>query len=213
MLLLCGGVLLLADRRTWAEGRFLAVDLDTALERNDRAQTGELAMIAALFGAETLRRRTARPLLDGLLKASTDNAVGVSGELRDGLQRSVEIIANEVLARLDDAGLEPRDVEDRRIPFARELTRESLRYLYRLLFLLYAEARPELGILPADDEHLRGRLLRGPPARPRRARRAARGRGRTHGLPPLRLAGPAVRQGQQRPPVHADAAAGDDATR
>ena len=30
------------------------------------------------------------------------------------------------------------------------MTRESLRYLYRVLFLLYAEARPELGILPSD---------------------------------------------------------------
>ena len=35
---------------------------------------------------------------------------------------------------------------------ARELGRQSLRYLYRILFLLYAETRPELGILPADDE-------------------------------------------------------------
>ncbi len=33
----------------------------------------------------------------------------------------------------------------------RELARESLRYLYRILFLLYAEARPELGVLPVDD--------------------------------------------------------------
>lgn len=33
---------------------------------------------------------------------------------------------------------------------SRQLTRESLRYLYRILFLLYAEARPELGILPSD---------------------------------------------------------------
>ena len=32
------------------------------------------------------------------------------------------------------------------------LGREALRYLYRILFLLYAEARPELGILPADDQ-------------------------------------------------------------
>ena len=31
---------------------------------------------------------------------------------------------------------------------ARELGRDALRYLYRILFLLYAEARPELGILP-----------------------------------------------------------------
>ncbi|MGW6934617.1 class I SAM-dependent DNA methyltransferase [Lentzea sp. NPDC054927] len=153
VILLCGGVIVLADRQAWAEGRFLAVNLDAALERNDRKQLGELATIAALFSHEMLvpGEDGKGPQIDALLKASTDNAVGVSGELREGLQRSVEIIANEVLARLDAAGVEPRQVEDIRIPFAKELTRESLRYLYRILFLLYAEARPELGILPADD--------------------------------------------------------------
>ncbi|USX56245.1 class I SAM-dependent DNA methyltransferase [Lentzea sp. HUAS12] len=153
VILLCGGVIVLADRQAWAEGRFLTVNLDAALERNDRKQLGELATIAALFSHEMLvpGEDGKGPQIDALLKASTDNAVGVSGELREGLQRSVEIIANEVLARLDAAGVEPRQVEDIRIPFAKELTRESLRYLYRILFLLYAEARPELGILPADD--------------------------------------------------------------
>lgn len=52
---------------------------------------------------------------------------------------------------MEEAGLEPRDLEKPGEPFARQLTREALRYLYRILFLLYAEARPELGILPADD--------------------------------------------------------------
>ncbi|MEX5711709.1 hypothetical protein AB1484_26300 [Parafrankia sp. FMc6] len=153
VLLLCGGVLVLADRRSWAEGRFLAANLDVALERNDQRQLGELALIAALFSREMLTRAEdgEDPPIDLLLKASTENAVGVSSELRAGLRRSVEIIANEVLARLDAAGAEPRQVENPRIPFARELTRETLRYLYRILFLLYAEARPELGILPADD--------------------------------------------------------------
>jgi hypothetical protein len=90
--------------------------------------------------------------IDDLLKASRDNAVGVNSELRKGLQRSVEIIANEVLARLRQAEVEPREIEDlKKGPFAKQLTRESLRYLYRILFLLYAEARPELGILPAED--------------------------------------------------------------
>ncbi|WP_406723467.1 hypothetical protein WJ438_00510 [Streptomyces sp. GD-15H] len=153
VLLLCGGVLVLADRQVWGEGRFLAVNLDAALERNDRKQGGELATIAALFSHEMLAPAEdgKGPAIDALIKASRDNAVGVSGELREGLRRSVEIIANEVLARLDEAGVEPRQIEDPRLPFAKELTRESLRYLYRILFLLYAEARPELGILPADD--------------------------------------------------------------
>ncbi|MEV6209590.1 hypothetical protein [Kitasatospora sp. NPDC051914] len=153
VLLLLGGVLVLADRNSWGEGRYLAVSLDAALERNDRKQGGELATLAALFGQEMLRPgdNGAEPLLDALLKASSTNAVGVSGELRNGLQRSVEIIAQEVLDRLTDTGLTPADLDDGRTPFPKRLTRETLRYLYRILFLLYAEARPELGILPADD--------------------------------------------------------------
>lgn len=153
VLLLCGGVIVLADRQAWGEGRYLAANLDAALERYDRRQSGELATIAALFSHDALAPAEdgKGPAIDALVKASRDNAVGVSGELRQGLQKSVEIIANEVLARLEETGLEPRDLETPGDPFARQLTREALRYLYRVLFLLYAEARPELGILPADD--------------------------------------------------------------
>ncbi|MEV3979307.1 class I SAM-dependent DNA methyltransferase [Nonomuraea sp. NPDC049758] len=155
ILLLCGGVVLLADRHAWNEGRYLAVNLDGALERNDRSQLGELSTIAALFSLDMLRpgENDQSRGIDALLKASGDNAVGVSGELRYGLQRSVEIIANEVLRRMAEPGnnVTPADLESPKIPFAKELTREALRYLYRILFLLYAEARPELGILPADD--------------------------------------------------------------
>ncbi|MFF3654424.1 PLP-dependent aminotransferase family protein [Streptomyces olivochromogenes] len=153
VLLLCGGVIVLADRQAWGEGRYLAANLDAALERYDRKQYGELATIAGLFSHDALAPAEdgKGPAIDALVKASRDNAVGVSGELRQGLQKSVEIIANEVLARLEKTGLEPRDLEQPGDPFARQLTREALRYLYRVLFLLYAEARPELGILPADD--------------------------------------------------------------
>ncbi|MEV6986999.1 class I SAM-dependent DNA methyltransferase [Sphaerisporangium sp. NPDC051017] len=155
VLLLCGGVILLADRHVWSEGRYLAANLDAALERNDRAQQGELATIAALFSLDMLRpgENDQSRAIDALLKSSSDNASGVSSELRHGLQRSVEIIANEVLIRMAEPqnDVTPADIESPKISFARELTREALRYLYRLLFLLYAEARPELGILPADD--------------------------------------------------------------
>lgn len=155
VLLLCGGVLVLADRQSFNEGRYLAVNLDAALERNDRSQQGELATIAALFSLEMLRpgENDQSRAIDALLKSSSANAAGVSGDVRHGLQRSVEIIANEVLQRMAEPknDVTPADIESPKIPFARELTRESLRYLYRILFLLYAEARPELGILPADD--------------------------------------------------------------
>ncbi|WP_367140894.1 MULTISPECIES: hypothetical protein [Streptomyces] len=154
VLLLCGGVLVLADRNAWAEGRYLAANLDAALARNDTAKAGELSLLAALFSHDMLAPRPDGKgrRIDDLLKASRDNAVGVNSELRKGLQQSVEIIANEVLARLREAKVKPREIEDlKKGPFAKQLTRESLRYLYRILFLLYAEARPELGILPAGD--------------------------------------------------------------
>ncbi|WP_225849912.1 class I SAM-dependent DNA methyltransferase [Streptomyces sp. HPF1205] len=151
VLLLGGGVIVLADRAVWGEGRYLGVSLDTALQRNDTRPGGELDTVAALFGADSLRAPEEggeNPLAE-LVGKSAKHAVGVSGDLRDGLRKSVELIANEVLQRLRDQGVRPEDIGE--LPeLGRRLTRESLRYLYRILFLLYAEARPELGILPAD---------------------------------------------------------------
>jgi hypothetical protein len=112
-----------------------------------------LETIAALFSADALQ-----PPAEGgdeqlvqWVTGSRQHSVGVSSELREGLRESVQIIANEVLARLREHDLQPGDVMESG-ELAKELGRESLRYLYRILFLLYAEARPELGILPADDE-------------------------------------------------------------
>ncbi|TQL19670.1 class I SAM-dependent DNA methyltransferase [Streptomyces sp. SLBN-134] len=150
VLLLGGGVIVLADRTVWGEGRYLGVSLDTALQRNDTRAGGELDTVAALFGADSLRTPEEggeNPLAE-LVGKSAKHAVGVSSELRDGLRKSVELIANEVLQRLREQGVRPEDIAE--LSDGRQLTRESLRYLYRILFLLYAEARPELGILPAD---------------------------------------------------------------
>ncbi|OHV62896.1 hypothetical protein [Pseudofrankia sp. BMG5.36] len=151
LLLLAGGVVILADRRTWGEGRYLAVSLDVAFGRNDTRPGGELDVIAALFGADALcppEAGGAEPLAD-LVAGSQKQAVGVTAELRDGLRESVELIANEVLARIAEAGVRPEEIDDLKSLGAR-LTKEALRYLYRILVLLYAEARPELRVLPVD---------------------------------------------------------------
>ncbi|MDG4839852.1 class I SAM-dependent DNA methyltransferase [Micromonospora sp. WMMD967] len=149
VLILSGGVVTLADRTVWGEGRYLAVSLDTAYARNDDK---ELDVVAALFGADSLRPPAeggTEPLAD-LVAGSRQHAVGVSSELRVGLKDSVELIANEVLDQIRRAGYQPQQVMDLD-ELAKELGRESLRYLYRILFLLYAEARPELGVLPVND--------------------------------------------------------------
>lgn len=158
VLLVAGTVVLLAERSKWAEGRFLAADLDAALERADTSARGELETVAALFSADALvpgalgEDGDATSMLDRLTEASQKHAVGVSKELRDGMRHSVEILANEVI--------EQRLAESRRrhdVRFAgdqvdpRALTTQCLRYLYRLIVLLYAESRPELGVLPTSD--------------------------------------------------------------
>ena len=78
-----------------------------------------------------------------VLEDSVKHTVGVSKDLRDGVRLSIEIIANEVVRRRAAQGLEPLPQEQ-----AQPLAIQSLRYLYRILFLLYAEASPELEVLP-----------------------------------------------------------------
>lgn len=163
-LLLFGGVLILADKQAFSRGRYLAVNLDTALPRKAAkgVKANEIDLIAAIFAASSLR-----PGEDGsddeiakLVAESRDHSVGVTAELRVGLQKSVQLIANEVLRRArEESGAHPEDLPEW-LPDAlpepgdlpRLLTEESLRYLYRILFLLYAEARPELDILPVKSE-------------------------------------------------------------
>ncbi|MCU8591987.1 type II restriction endonuclease subunit M [Streptomyces sp. A13(2022)] len=152
VLLLAGGVVLLADRTAWHEGRFLAVSVDEALDRNLSADGQELEAAAALFGAESLLTEGGvAGYLDNLVDKGRKHAVGVSKELREGLRQSVELIAQEILDRIKCGGADPAELGDPS-DLANRLTRESLRYLYRILFLLYAEARPELGILPSKDD-------------------------------------------------------------
>src|SRR5690606_5584234 len=78
------------------------------------------------------------------LAESIKHTVGVSKDLREGVRLSIEIIANEVVARRKVGGLDPLSAAE-----AQPLAKQSLRFLYRILFLLYAEASPELGVLPA----------------------------------------------------------------
>jgi len=166
VLVLAGPIVVLAERAKWAEGRFLAVDLDAALSRNDTKAAGELDTIGALFAHDAVNPEAGpdgggQSVLDTLVDASHKHAVGVSKDLRHGIRDSIEILANEVIAQLDaQAQARHRQLFTRSDVDARALKDECLRYLYRLLVLLYAESRPELGILPVNDrEYMAGYSL------------------------------------------------------
>ena len=143
-LVMAGRWLLVAERARWAEGRYLAVDLQLVCERNDAKRGGEIDRALACVSAESLA-----PDADGsiwwqqVLEESVKHTVGVSQDLREGVRLSIEIIANEVVIRRRAQGLGPLPQAQ-----AQPLARQALRYLYRILFLLYAEASPELEVLP-----------------------------------------------------------------
>jgi len=150
VLVAAGTIVVLAERAKWAEGRFLAFDVDGALERNDTKTKGEIETIAALFSAEAVIPDDGQSVLDELVEQSYKHAVGVSKELRVGIRESIEILANEVIRQRLAAG---RAVyEGANAVDARELTRQSLRWLFRLVVLLFTESRPDLGVLPVNDE-------------------------------------------------------------
>ncbi|OXM52013.1 Eco57I restriction-modification methylase domain-containing protein [Amycolatopsis alba] len=145
VLVLAGRWALLAERDRWAEGRYLAVDLQLVCERNDTKKAGEIDRALTCLSAESIAPDAEGAIWwHGVLEASVKHTVGVSKDLRDGVRLSIEIIANEVLDRRRAQGLDPLPTTE-----AQELAKQSLRFLYRILFLLYAEASPELGVLPA----------------------------------------------------------------
>jgi hypothetical protein len=143
-LVLAGKWLLVAERERWAEGRYLAVDLQLVVARNDVKRGGEIDRALTCVSAESLA-----PDAEGdiwwsqVLEESIKHTVGVSQDLREGVRLSIEIIANDVVSRRRRKGLEPLPGSE-----AQALAKQSLRFLYRILFLLYAEASPELNVLP-----------------------------------------------------------------
>lgn len=143
-LVLAGPHLLVAERERWPEGRYLAVDLQLVAERNDDKKGGEIDRALTCVSADSLAPDAQGDIWwSATLAESVKHTVGVSKDLREGVRLSIEIIANEVVARRKAQDLDPLPPEE-----AQPLAKQSLRFLYRILFLLYAEASPELGVLP-----------------------------------------------------------------
>lgn len=138
-----GQWLLLAEAERWAEGRYLAVDLLVVAERRHEARGGEIDRVAAIFGRQALTADADGNIWwTGVLQDSVKHTVGVSKDLREGIRLSIEIIANDVVARRNEKKLSLDGID------GQDLAKHSLRFLYRILFLLYAEASPEMRVLP-----------------------------------------------------------------
>lgn len=99
-----------------------------------------------LLHKDSLLPGSGAPYLDSLDDNSHKHAFGVSEDLKYALRESIELLGNEAMHYLIDRGL--ANYTGNRAVDPDELSRECLRYMYRLLFLFYIEARPELGYAP-----------------------------------------------------------------
>jgi hypothetical protein len=150
LIFLAGRYIYLLDRTKWGQGQYLLFDLDEILGRRQR---DTLRAAAALLARDALCPDEGLPLHDTLNENSHKHAYGVSADLKYGVRRAVELLANEYVWYQRHVRKQALFQDD---DLARKLTVEALTYLYRLLFLFYAEARGgELDLVPMKNEAYR----------------------------------------------------------
>lgn len=150
---------LLLDRAKFAQHRLLRFDW---VELFTRREAETLKAVAVLLHRESLFDAQGQSLLDTLDENAHKHAYGVSEDLKYALRECIELLGNEAARQLIEQAREKgkgiftgKDALD-----PAELSLECLRYMYRLLFLFYIEARPELGYAPVDSEvYLKGYSL------------------------------------------------------
>lgn len=144
MLILAGNKIFLLDVNEWYRGSYVVFDIDELLIESTKSKN-VLSLLYLLISRESLTGHEGQPLTARVHEASVRNAIGVTRDLKEGVISAVERIANEAIFVLKQRNQES-NID------ATQLRDDALTFVYRLLFLFYAEARPELGILPMRDE-------------------------------------------------------------
>ena len=152
---------LLIDRAKFSQHRLLRFDWVELLSRKELAS---FKAISVMLHANSLADGQGQALLDTLDENAHKHAYGVSEDLKYALRESIELLGNEAAKQLEERAKRHNksiytEGDDYYLDPA-VLSAECLRYMYRLLFLFYIEARPDLGYAPvASDTYLKGYSL------------------------------------------------------
>ncbi|TLF53268.1 hypothetical protein FEI13_01325 [Halomonas urmiana] len=149
----------LVDRTRFARGQLLRFDW---MELLARRETEALKAASVLLARESLLEANGQSLLDSLDENAHKHAYAVSEDLKYALRECIELLGNEAARQLiERARARKEGIYSGQLDPDR-LSRECLRTMYRLLFLFYIEARPELGYAPVDSPvYLSGYSLEG----------------------------------------------------
>lgn len=145
ILLCAGNMYYLLEGEKWFRGSYLEIDLEELFDETS-INKDYYSLFYTLLSKETLAPQSEIVLMDQLDEESHKKAYEVTQDLKEGVIHAVQEIANESVRYLKDNGHDLSTID------ADILKNECLTYVYRLLFLFYAESRQDLDILPSDDE-------------------------------------------------------------
>lgn len=151
ILMLAGNRVYLLEEKQFKRGSYLVFDLEELFaEVSIPANRDYYALFYLLCGRQSLAAEGQSTLMDRLEEESTKNAFSVTKDLKEGVIHAVEGLANEAIYYIHEVRNEAIDETDD--AFEQNVKDDCITIVYRLLFIFYAEARPELGILPTDNE-------------------------------------------------------------
>lgn len=191
VIVLAGNEIYLIHQDKWHRGSYLHFNLEELFdEASVRGQRNFLSWFYLMLAREKLAPDAEILLLDQLDEDAHKSAYAVTKDLKAGIIKAVELLANEAVAyfaahpgttaeilaeyeynRAQEADIDPKKaaeypareyfvspsaslVELTSLPhFARDIKDDCIAWVYRLLFLFYAESRKaEIDILPTDSE-------------------------------------------------------------
>lgn len=149
ILILAGNIVMLIEQDKWDQGAYLKFDLEELFSEASITKFKDYYALFYLLTAKEILAGDAH-LMEQINEESYKNAYEVTKDLKNGVIRAVELLANEALHHMKNIQcLEFDETDD---TFEAKVKDDCLTIVYRLLFIFYAEARPEIGILPMNDE-------------------------------------------------------------
>jgi hypothetical protein len=148
ILLLAGNEIYLLHFEKWFKGSYLRFKLedlfDEATLHKDYYQ-----LFYLLLCKNGLAPEADILLMDQLDEDSHKSAYAVTKDLKEGIIRAVELLANEAIHYKKK--VLNQEFDESNDAFEQQMKDDCLTMIYRLLFVFYAESRPDLGILPMND--------------------------------------------------------------
>lgn len=154
ILLLSGNKVFFMDADKWNRGAYLQFDIERLLtETTQSSMRNYFALFYLLVSRDALANTAETPLMEQLEEESYKNAYSVTQDLKLGVVSAVEDLANEAIWYIKQHPEHPFHQQDETEDNFEAMMRDDcLTYIYRLLFIFYAESRPDLDILPINDK-------------------------------------------------------------